>query len=84
MLQKQVEYLRLKAQHPSYATESRLQQKGTEVLEWKKKYLKDMKGLIEQMDAMKEFQKETSQRSSQFDNEGLVKTEIRKLIQTPI
>jgi hypothetical protein len=28
-------------------------------LEWKKKYLKDVKGLMEQMNDMKEVQKET-------------------------
>ena len=28
-------------------------------MEWKKKYLQDMKGLIEQMNDMKEVQKET-------------------------
>jgi hypothetical protein len=38
---------------------SKQQQNNSEVLEWKKKYLKDVKGLIEQMNAMKEFQKET-------------------------
>jgi hypothetical protein len=49
VLQKQVDDMRY----------SRQQQNNSEVLEWKKKYLKDVKRLIEQMDAMKEFQKET-------------------------
>jgi hypothetical protein len=49
VLQKQVDDMRY----------SRQQQNNSEVLEWKKKYLKDVKGLIEEMDAMKEFQKET-------------------------
>jgi hypothetical protein len=38
---------------------SKLQQKDSEVFEWKKRYLKDVKGLIKQMNSMKEFQKET-------------------------
>lgn len=49
VLQKQVDNMK----------DSRQQQKDSEILEWKKKYLKDVKDLIQQMDSMKEFQKET-------------------------
>jgi hypothetical protein len=34
-------------------------QKDSEVLEWKKRYLQDMKGLLDQMNAMQVVQKET-------------------------
>jgi hypothetical protein len=49
VLQKQVDKMK----------DSRQQQKDSEILEWKKKYLKDVKGLIEQMNTMKEVQQET-------------------------
>lgn len=35
-------------------------------MEWKKKYLKDMKGLIEQMNAMKEVQEDTQKELSEI------------------
>jgi hypothetical protein len=35
-------------------------------LGWKKKYLKDVKGLIEQMNVMKEFQKEAQKEPAQL------------------
>jgi hypothetical protein len=59
-LQKQVADLTQKTQHSELLIESKLQQKDSELLQWKKRYLKDVKGLIKQMDAMKEFQKRNS------------------------
>jgi transcription initiation factor TFIIIB Brf1 subunit/transcription initiation factor TFIIB len=41
-------------------------QKDSEVLEWKKKYLQDMKGLMEQMNAMKEVQEDTQKDLSEI------------------
>jgi DNA-binding protein YbaB len=35
-------------------------------LEWKKNYLKDIKGLMEQMNAMKEIQEETQKELSEI------------------
>ena len=39
--------------------DSRPNKRDSEILEWKKKYLNDVKGLIQQMNSMKVFQKET-------------------------
>jgi hypothetical protein len=41
-------------------------QKDSELLEWKKKYLIDMKALMEQMNAMKEVQQETQKELTEF------------------
>ena len=46
--------------------QSRQQQNDSEVLEWKKKYLKDMKGLIQQMNSMKTKQQETQRKLSEI------------------
>ena len=51
-LEKQIRELKEK-------TEEFTDERDSELLEWKKKYLKDVKGLIQQMNSMKEFQKET-------------------------
>ena len=51
-LEKQIRELKEK-------TEEFTDERDSETLEWKKKYLKDVKGLIQQMNSMKEFQKET-------------------------
>jgi hypothetical protein len=59
VLQKQMLELKEKTKDSELLIESKLQQKDSELLEWKKRYLKDVKGLIKQMNAMKEFQKET-------------------------
>jgi hypothetical protein len=58
-LEKQINELREKTEDSEQIIESRLHQKDSEVLEWKKKYLQDMKGLTEQMNAMQEAQNET-------------------------
>jgi hypothetical protein len=55
-----------KTHHSELLIESKLQQKDSELSEWKKRYLKDIKGLIEQMNAMKEFQKETRRELSEI------------------
>jgi hypothetical protein len=60
-LQKQVEDLTQKSQHSELIIESRLQQKDSELVELKKLYLKDVKGLIRQMNVMQEVQKETQE-----------------------
>lgn len=52
ILQEQIDELTEKAQRSDLLVESKLQEKDSEILEWKKRYLKDMKGLIQQMDAM--------------------------------
>ena len=59
VLQKQMLELKEKTKDYESLIESKLQQKDSELLERKKRYLKDVKGLIKQMDAMKEFQKDT-------------------------
>ena len=40
-------------------TEESTCERDSELLEWKRKYLSDVKGLLQQMNSMKEFQKET-------------------------
>jgi hypothetical protein len=65
-LEKQIKELKEKTEDSELIIESRLQQKDSEVLEWKKKYLKDMKGLIEQMNAIQEAQKETQKELSEI------------------
>lgn len=51
-LEKQIRELKEKTEESAYERDS-------ELLEWKKKYLEDVKGLIQQMSSMKDFQKET-------------------------
>ena len=58
-LEKQLKELKEKTDNSEQIIESRLEQKDSEVLEWKKKYIQDMKGLMEQMYAMQEVQKDT-------------------------
>jgi hypothetical protein len=58
-LEKKIQELKERTENSKKVIDSRLEQKDSEILEWKKKYLKDVKGLIQQMDSMKEFQKET-------------------------
>jgi guanylate kinase len=58
-LEKKIQELKERTEDSKKVIDSRLEQKHSEILEWKKKYLKDVKGLIQQMDSMKEFQKET-------------------------
>jgi guanylate kinase len=58
-LEKKIQELKERTEDSKKVIDSRLEQKDSEILEWKKKYLKDVKGLIQQMDSMKEFQKET-------------------------
>ena len=58
-LEKQFKELKEKTDDSEQIIESRLEQKDSEVLGWKKKYLQDVKGLMEQMYAMQEGQKDT-------------------------
>jgi hypothetical protein len=51
-LEKQIKELKERTEESTYERDS-------ELLEWKKKYLNDVKGLLQQMNSMKEFQKET-------------------------
>jgi hypothetical protein len=51
-LEKQIKELKERTEESTYERDS-------ELLEWKKKYLNDVKGLIQQMNSMKDFQKET-------------------------
>jgi hypothetical protein len=51
-LEKQIKELKERTEESTYERDS-------ELLEWKKKYLEDVKGLIQQMNSMKDFQKET-------------------------
>jgi hypothetical protein len=46
LLKKQLADLEQKSKHSENIIESRLQEKDSELMQWKKKYLKDMKGLI--------------------------------------
>jgi hypothetical protein len=51
-LEKQIKELKEKTEESTY-------ERNTDLLEWKKRYLDDVKGLIKQINSMKEFQKET-------------------------
>ena len=57
MLQKQVADLTQKSQHSKLSVKSKLQQKDSELLEMKKMYLKDVKGLIERKSFKKKLKK---------------------------
>lgn len=65
-LEDQVQELTQKTKDSEEIIESRLQQKDSEVLEGKKKYLQDMKGLMEQMNALKEVQEGTQKELAEF------------------
>jgi len=58
-LERKIQEIKEKTEDSKKVIDSRLEQKDSEILEWKKKYLNDVKGLIQQMNSMKEFQKET-------------------------
>ena len=60
-LEKQIEDLKEKTEDSTHKIDSKLQRKDSEMLELKKLYLKDVKGLIEQVNAMKEIQRETQE-----------------------
>ena len=57
MLQKQVADLTQKSQHSKLSVKSKLQQKDSELLEMKKMYPKDVKGLIERKSFKKKLKK---------------------------
>jgi hypothetical protein len=70
-LQRQVQVMAEKTQNSDLIIESRFQQKDLELLEWKEKYLKDVKGLIQQMDEMREFRKETQKEMAELKKQRL-------------
>jgi hypothetical protein len=59
MLQKQVHDLTEKAQHTDVVIESRLQQKETELSEWRNQHLQDIKNVLSYIKAMQKFKEET-------------------------
>jgi hypothetical protein len=65
-LERKIQEIKERTEDSRKVVDSRLEQKDSEILEWKKKYLNDVKGLIQQMNSMKEFQKETQKELSEL------------------
>lgn len=58
-LEMQIKELKEKTEESTY-------ERNSELLEWKKRYLNDVRGLIQQMNSMKEFQKETQKEMAEL------------------